>query len=73
MPVPCGTGIPACVVLNSFTPSEALQLSLSATVGEGGSMTIAHEGTIIGDEIPLTMKPSGEFPGATVVAKRVKQ
>jgi hypothetical protein len=36
-------------------------------------MTIAHEGTIIGDEIPLTMKPGGEFPGATVVATRVKQ
>jgi hypothetical protein len=36
-------------------------------------MTIAHEGTIIGDEIPLTMKPGGELPGASVVAKRVKQ
>ena len=38
----------------------------------GGGMTFAHEGTIAGDEIQLTMKPSGEFPGSDVVAKRVK-
>jgi hypothetical protein len=37
-----------------------------------GSMVFAHEGKIAGDEIQLTMKPSGEFPGSTVVAKRVK-
>jgi hypothetical protein len=36
------------------------------------AITFAHEGTIKGDEIEITMKPSGEFPGATVVAKRVK-
>ena len=38
----------------------------------GGGMTFAHEGKIAGDEIQLTMKPSGEFPGSDVVAKRVK-
>ena len=37
-----------------------------------GGMTFAHEGTIAGDEIQLSMKPSGEFPGSDVVAKRVK-
>jgi hypothetical protein len=36
------------------------------------NMTFAHEGKIEGDQIQLTMKPSGEFPGSTVVAKRVK-
>jgi autotransporter translocation and assembly factor TamB len=41
-------------------------------VGPNGEMTFAHEGTVKGDEIQLAMKPSGEFPGATVVAKRVK-
>ena len=39
---------------------------------EGANMTFAHEGKIAGDEIQFTMKPSGEFPGATVTAKRVK-
>jgi len=38
----------------------------------GGGMTFAHESTIGGDEIQLTMKPSEEFPGSDVVAKRVK-
>jgi hypothetical protein len=35
-------------------------------------VTFVHEGKINGDEIQLTMKPTGEFPGSTVVAKRVK-
>jgi hypothetical protein len=39
---------------------------------EAAGIAFAHEGKINGDEIQLTMKPSGEFPGATVVAKRVK-
>jgi hypothetical protein len=39
---------------------------------EAAGLTFAHEGKIVGDEIQLTMKPSGEFPGSTVVAKRVK-
>ena len=38
----------------------------------GGGIVFAHEGTIAGDEIQLTMKPSGEFPGSTLVAKKVK-
>jgi hypothetical protein len=38
----------------------------------GGGMTFAHEGKLTGDEMKLTMKPSGEFPGSDVVAKRVK-
>lgn len=40
--------------------------------GERGPV-FAHEGTIKGDEIQLTMKPFGEFPGSTLVAKKVKQ
>lgn len=39
---------------------------------DAAAMNFAHEGKIAGDEIQLTMKPSGEFPGSTVVAKRVK-
>ena len=39
---------------------------------DAAGITFAHEGKIVGDEIQLTMKPSGEFPGSTVVAKRVK-
>lgn len=42
------------------------------SMGAGGGMVFAHEGKIAGDEIQLAMKPSGEFPGSTVVAKRVK-
>jgi hypothetical protein len=37
-----------------------------------GDLTFVHEGKIDGNEIQLTMKPSGEFPGSTVVAKKVK-
>jgi hypothetical protein len=37
-----------------------------------GRMMFAHEGRISGDQIELTMKPSGEFPGSTVVAKKIK-
>jgi hypothetical protein len=48
------------------------KVSFVVKVGPNGSMTFAHEGKIAGDEIQLAMKPSGEFPGATVVAKRVK-
>lgn len=36
-------------------------------------VTFAHEGNIKGDEIQFTMKPFGEFPGSTVVAKRVSK
>jgi hypothetical protein len=39
---------------------------------EAANMTFAHEGEVSGDEIRFTMKPSGEFPGSTVVAKRIK-
>jgi hypothetical protein len=41
-------------------------------MGPNANITFAHEGKIEGDQIQLTMKPSGEFPGSTVVAKRVK-
>ena len=47
-------------------------ISFAVKVPENGGMVFAHEGKIKGDEIQLTMKPSGEFPGTTVVAKRVK-
>jgi hypothetical protein len=49
------------------------KVSFVVKIGPNGEMTFAHEGTIKGDEIQLTMKPSGEFPGSSVVAKRVKQ
>jgi hypothetical protein len=39
---------------------------------EAANMVFTHEGKIAGDEIQLAMKPSGEFPGSNVVAKRVK-
>jgi hypothetical protein len=42
------------------------------TDAQGGGPTFVHEGKIDGDEIQLTMKPTGEFPGSTVVARRVK-
>jgi hypothetical protein len=48
------------------------KLSFVVKMSESVGMTFAHEGKIDGDEIQLTMKPSGEFPGSTVVAKRVK-
>ena len=41
-------------------------------LGPNANMIFAHEGKIEGDQIQLTMKPSGEFPGSTVVAKRIK-
>jgi hypothetical protein len=41
-------------------------------VGPNGAIVFAHEGEIKNEEIHLTMKPSGEFPGASVVAKKVK-
>src|ERR1035437_1260011 len=48
------------------------KVSFVVKMGANGGITFAHEGKIGGDEIQLTMKPSGEFPGSTVVAKRVK-
>ncbi|HXK02168.1 MAG TPA: hypothetical protein VMS37_07180 [Verrucomicrobiae bacterium] len=36
------------------------------------NMVFAHEGEIKEEEIRFTMKPSGEFPGSVVTAKRVK-
>jgi hypothetical protein len=48
------------------------KVSFTVRIDAGGGMTFAHEGKIAGDEIQLTMKPSGEFPGSTVVAKKVK-
>jgi hypothetical protein len=48
------------------------KVSFVVKMGPNANITFAHEGTIKGDEIQLTMKPSGEFPGSNVVAKRVK-
>ena len=48
------------------------KVSFVVKMGPNANITFAHEGTIKGDEIQLTMKPSGEFPGSSVVAKRVK-
>src|ERR1035437_9202055 len=47
------------------------KLSFAVKIGANG-MTFAHEGKVKGEELELTMKPSGEFPGATVIATRVK-
>jgi hypothetical protein len=48
------------------------KVSFVVKMGPNATIVFAHEGTIKGEEIELTMKPSGEFPGATVVAKKVK-
>lgn len=48
------------------------KVSFVVKLGPSADITFVHEGTIKGDEIQLTMKPSGEFPGSSVVAKRVK-
>jgi len=48
------------------------KVSFVVKVGPNGELTFAHEGQIKGDEIQLTMKPSGEFPGSSVVARKVK-
>jgi hypothetical protein len=47
-------------------------VSFAVKIDANGGMTFAHEGKINGDQLQLTMKPSGEFPGSTVVAKRAK-
>src|SRR6266496_1793402 len=44
------------------------KVSFVVKVSPNGDITFAHEGEINGDEIRLTMKPSGEFPGSSVVA-----
>lgn len=38
----------------------------------GSDMRFAHEGKAKGEEIEFTIKPCGDFPGAVVVARRVK-
>jgi hypothetical protein len=48
------------------------KVSFVVKIDGNGGLSFVHEGKIDGDEIQLTMKPSGEFPGSTVVAKRVK-
>ena len=48
------------------------KVSFVVKMGPNANITFAHEGTIKGDEIQLNMKPSGEFPGSSVVAKRVR-
>jgi len=48
------------------------KVSFVVKVGPNGALTFAHEGTVKGEEIELAMKPSGEFPGSTVIAKKVK-
>ena len=48
------------------------KISFVVKMDPDGRLTFAHEGKIDRDEIQLTMKPSGEFPGSTVTAKTVK-
>ncbi len=48
------------------------QVTFVVKVDPNGGLTFAHEGKIEGDELQLTMKPSGEFPGSTVIARKVK-
>ena len=47
-------------------------ITFAVKVPENGGMVFAHEGKLKGDEIHFTMKPSGEFPGTTVVARRAR-
>lgn len=48
------------------------KVSFVVKMDPDGRMTFAHEGTISRDQIELIMKPSGEFPGSTVIAKKTK-
>ena len=48
------------------------KVAFVVNMGPKAGLVFAHEGEIHGDEIQLTMKPSGEFPGSTVVAKKIK-
>jgi len=48
------------------------KVSFVVKLGPNGELTFAHEGTLKGDEIQFEMKPSGEFPGSRVVAKKDK-
>jgi hypothetical protein len=48
------------------------KVSFVVKIGPDGGMVFAHEGKVTGEEMQLTMKPSGEFPGSTLVAKKVK-
>jgi hypothetical protein len=48
------------------------KVSFAVKIGPSGGMVFAHEGKLKGEQIEFTMKPSGEFPGATVVASKVK-
>ena len=48
------------------------KVSFVVKLSPNADLVFAHEGTISGEEIQFTMKPSGEFPGSTVLAKKVK-
>jgi hypothetical protein len=48
------------------------KVSFVVKLGPNGELTFVHEGTVKGEEMELAMKPSGEFPGSTVTAKKVK-
>jgi hypothetical protein len=48
------------------------KVSFAVRVDANAGITFAQEAKINGDEIQLTMKPSGEFPASTVIAKKVK-
>jgi hypothetical protein len=51
---------------------EGDKVSFSVKIADTG-LVFAHTGKVSGDEISFTIEPSGEFPGAKTVAKRVKQ
>ena len=48
---------------------EGEKLSFSVSFND---MTFQHTGEISGDEIKLTTKASGDFPGGTITLKRAK-
>ena len=50
---------------------DEVSFSLVRKIGTADT-TVVWKGKIAGDEIQRTMKPSGEFPGSSVVAKLVK-
>ena len=48
------------------------KVSFVVKLGPNVPMVFVHEGKLKGEEIEFEMKPSGEFPGSTVIAKKAK-
>ena len=69
-----GTWQAAASGVVEITEGKVIGEKISFVVNvEKVGVVLRHEGKIVGNEIQLEMKPVGEFPGSTVVAKRVKK